>query len=98
MSQRPAWIQKRGANSGIRFTILPRQASRISGSVAARPFAGTASTAISPAATASLLLSPLARAPGKKEMELAKQFFRKDALLADFCLAILNRNEFVYVP
>jgi hypothetical protein len=40
----------------------------------------------------------LARAPRKKEMELARQFFHKDAQLADFCLAMLNRNEFVYVP
>jgi hypothetical protein len=40
----------------------------------------------------------LARAPRKNELELARRFFRKDALLADFCLALLNRNEFVYVP
>jgi hypothetical protein len=40
----------------------------------------------------------LARAPRKNEIEMARQFFRKDAQLADFCLAILNRNEFVYVP
>ena len=40
----------------------------------------------------------LARAPRKNEVELARQFFRKDARLADFCLALLNRNEFVYVP
>jgi hypothetical protein len=40
----------------------------------------------------------LARAPRKNEIELARKFFRKDAQLADFCLAMLNRNEFVYVP
>ena len=40
----------------------------------------------------------LARAPQKKELEVARAFFRKDASLADFCLALLNRNEFVYVP
>jgi hypothetical protein len=40
----------------------------------------------------------LARAPRKNEVELARKFFRKDAQLADFCLAMLNRNEFVYVP
>ncbi len=40
----------------------------------------------------------LARAPLAKEMELARQFFRRDALLEDFCLALLNRNEFIYVP
>jgi hypothetical protein len=40
----------------------------------------------------------LARAPRKNELEMARQFFRKDAQLADFCLAMLNRNEFVYVP
>jgi hypothetical protein len=40
----------------------------------------------------------LARPPRKNELELARQFFHKDAQLADFCLAMLNRNEFVYVP
>jgi hypothetical protein len=39
----------------------------------------------------------LARAPRKNELELAREFFRKDSQLSDFCLAMLNRNEFVYV-
>jgi hypothetical protein len=29
---------------------------------------------------------------------MAEDFFGKGGLLADFCLALLNRNEFVYVP
>ena len=40
----------------------------------------------------------LARAPQPVELELGEQFLRKDGTLADFCLALLNRNEFVYVP
>jgi hypothetical protein len=40
----------------------------------------------------------LARAPRKQEMEMARSFFHQDKVLADFCLALLNRNEFVYVP
>ena len=40
----------------------------------------------------------LARAPRPKEMEMARRFFARDRALEDFCLALLNRNEFVYVP
>jgi hypothetical protein len=40
----------------------------------------------------------LARTPRKQEMEMARSFFHQDKVLADFCLALLNRNEFVYVP
>ena len=47
-------------------TILPRQASRTSGSVAASPLAGTVSTTISAAVTASRLDMPLTRAPGAR--------------------------------
>jgi hypothetical protein len=31
-------------------------------------------------------------------MQLAKKFLGSNGTLPDFCLAIFNRNEFVYVP
>ena len=40
----------------------------------------------------------LARAPRPREVAMAKKYFHNGGLLADFCLALLNRNEFVYVP
>lgn len=40
----------------------------------------------------------LARSPSAAEKKLAKQFFAKGGNLMDMCLALLNRNEFVYVP
>ncbi|HCC58987.1 MAG TPA: hypothetical protein DEQ47_17340 [Solibacterales bacterium] len=40
----------------------------------------------------------LSRAPRKSESKLAQSFFRSGGTLPDFCLALLNRNEFVYVP
>ncbi len=40
----------------------------------------------------------LSRAPSPAEQKLAKQFFASGGSLADMCLALLNRNEFVYVP
>lgn len=40
----------------------------------------------------------LSREPRKDEMKLADTFFRTGGSLHDFCLAILNRNEFLYVP
>jgi hypothetical protein len=40
----------------------------------------------------------LARAPRKPEIQLAKKFFATGGGVQDFCLALFNRNEFVYVP
>ncbi len=40
----------------------------------------------------------LSRAPSEAEAKLAKKFFSAGGSLADMCLALLNRNEFVYVP
>jgi hypothetical protein len=40
----------------------------------------------------------LARPPNLSETKLAKGFFAKGGSLTDMCLALLNRNEFVYVP
>ncbi len=40
----------------------------------------------------------LARAPRPAEMELGRKFLARGGLLPDFCLALLNRNEFVYIP
>ena len=40
----------------------------------------------------------LSRGPSAAEQKLAKQFFGKGGNLVDMCLALLNRNEFVYVP
>jgi hypothetical protein len=40
----------------------------------------------------------LARAPRKEESELARRFLRSGGTLPEFCLALFNRNEFLYVP
>ena len=40
----------------------------------------------------------LSRPPRTEEKRLAKEFFRSGGTLPDFCLALFNRNEFVYVP
>jgi hypothetical protein len=40
----------------------------------------------------------LSRAPRPQELKLAQDFFRTGGSLQDFCLAMLNRNEFIYVP
>jgi hypothetical protein len=40
----------------------------------------------------------LARTPRTVEMKLGEKFLEDGGTLADFCLALMNRNEFVYVP
>jgi Protein of unknown function (DUF1549)/Protein of unknown function (DUF1553) len=40
----------------------------------------------------------LSRPPRAEENRLAREFFRSGGTLPDFCLALFNRNEFVYVP
>jgi hypothetical protein len=40
----------------------------------------------------------LSRRPRTKETQLAKEFLRSGGILPDFCLALFNRNEFLYVP
>ncbi len=40
----------------------------------------------------------LSRSPSTAESAMARDFFAKSGPLEDFCLAMLNRNEFVYVP
>jgi hypothetical protein len=40
----------------------------------------------------------LSREPWKDEVKLSKKFLASGGTLSDFCLALLNRNEFVYVP
>lgn len=40
----------------------------------------------------------LGRAPAEPERRLGQDFFRKGGTLQEFCLALLNRNEFVYIP
>ncbi len=40
----------------------------------------------------------LARNASPPEVRMANAFFRKGGGLPDFCLALLNRNEFVYLP
>lgn len=40
----------------------------------------------------------LSRPPNTAETKLAQGFFAKGGSLTDMCLALLNRNEFVYVP
>jgi hypothetical protein len=40
----------------------------------------------------------LARPPLPAESKLAREFFQTGGALPEFCLAMFNRNEFVYVP
>jgi hypothetical protein len=40
----------------------------------------------------------LARPPRPDETRLAREFFQTGGSLEDFCLAMFNRNEFIYVP
>lgn len=40
----------------------------------------------------------LARSPRPEEMTMAREFFRKGGALGEFCLALLNRSEFLYIP
>jgi len=40
----------------------------------------------------------LARVPQPGEMKMGEQFLAGGGALSDFCLALFNRNEFVYVP
>jgi hypothetical protein len=40
----------------------------------------------------------LARAPRPAETSLANRFFAEGGKLEEFCLALMNRNEFVYLP
>jgi hypothetical protein len=40
----------------------------------------------------------LSRLPRPEEMKLAKAYLDSGGPLQDFCLALLNRNEFIYVP
>jgi hypothetical protein len=40
----------------------------------------------------------LGRLPLAAEKQMARRFFGRKGTLDDFCLALLNRNEFVYVP
>lgn len=40
----------------------------------------------------------LGRAPKPAESKLAADFFAKGGTLQEFCLALLNRSEFIYIP
>jgi len=40
----------------------------------------------------------LSRSPKPEEIRMARDFFTRRGPLEDFCLALLNRNEFAYVP
>jgi hypothetical protein len=40
----------------------------------------------------------LSRSPRRPEAQLAQKFLASGGTLPDFCLALFNRNEFVYVP
>jgi hypothetical protein len=40
----------------------------------------------------------LGRAPTRAEQDLSKKFFARGGTVAEMCLALLNRNAFVYVP
>jgi hypothetical protein len=40
----------------------------------------------------------LSRPPRPEEMRMSAEFFRSGGTLPDFCLALFNRNEFLYVP
>ena len=43
-------------------------------------------------------LHALSRGPRPAELTMARQFFARGGPLEDFCLALLNRNEFAYLP
>jgi hypothetical protein len=43
-------------------------------------------------------LLALSRHPRPEENQLALKFFKSGGTLPDFCLALFNRNEFLYVP
>ena len=43
-------------------------------------------------------LHALARGPKPAELTMARRFFARGGPLEDFCLALLNRNEFAYLP
>lgn len=43
-------------------------------------------------------LLALSRRPRPEENQLAQKFFKSGGTLPDFCLALFNRNEFLYVP
>jgi hypothetical protein len=43
-------------------------------------------------------LLTLSRKPRPEENRLALNFFKSGGTLPDFCLALFNRNEFIYVP
>ena len=43
-------------------------------------------------------LIALGRMPTLQEKQMAAAFLKGDNTLSDYCLAMLNRNEFVYVP
>jgi len=43
-------------------------------------------------------LLALSRPPRPEETRLAVKFFKSGGTLPDFCLALFNRNEFLYVP
>jgi hypothetical protein len=40
----------------------------------------------------------LGRPPRPVEVSMSKNFFAKSGSLQQFCLAMLNRNEFIYIP
>ncbi len=40
----------------------------------------------------------LSRLPVASEIKMANEFFTAEGSMPDFCLALLNRNEFVYIP
>jgi Protein of unknown function (DUF1553) len=40
----------------------------------------------------------LARTPSAAELKLSKKFLAGGGSVAEMCLALMNRNEFVYVP
>lgn len=40
----------------------------------------------------------LGRTPDRAETRMAQEFFAKGGTLQEFCLALLNRSEFLYIP
>jgi hypothetical protein len=40
----------------------------------------------------------LARSPKPAEVDMARRFFERGGRMEDFCLAMLNRTEFLYIP
>jgi hypothetical protein len=90
-AQRPVSTHALQALSMLNSDFMAEQSAAFAGRVA------KAANGL-PARTALAYRLALGRAPAAAEQRQAAQFFRKGGTLEEFCLALLNRNEFLYIP